>query len=86
MVAPSEYKYYAVYSSILAAHGKFEKAVQVCEDAENYAQLTEEERFSFMFQKAAIYADAGDTNKEYYQKGYDLLNNWLESNPCRALF
>lgn len=81
MVAPSEYKYYAVYSSILTAHGKFEKAVQVCEDAENYAQLTEEERFSFMFQKAAIYADAGDTNKEYYQKGYDLLNNWLESNP-----
>lgn len=81
MVAPSEYKYYAVYSSILTAHGKFEKAVQVCEDAENYAQLTKEERFSLMFQKAAIYADAGDTNKEYYQKGYDLLKNWLESNP-----
>lgn len=81
MIAPGEYKYYAVYSSILMAHKKCEKAIQVCEDAEKYAELTDKERFALLFQKAAIYADAGAENKDYYQKGYDLLNAWLESNP-----
>lgn len=53
--APTSFKNYMVYFSILMAHKSLDTAETLLDEAERYAELSPEDRFTLTLQKAALY-------------------------------
>ncbi len=62
-INPTEFKSYMVYFGILMAHKNYAAAQKLLYDAEQYAELTEENRFALTMQIAALYAAKGEGNE-----------------------
>ena len=75
---PAEFKSYMVYFSILMAHQEYMRAEKVLQEANDYAEFTEDDHFALVLQQAALYlaqADVSDENGKdaYCNKAIDVL-------------
>lgn len=67
-IAPTEFKGYMVYFSILMAQKQYAAAEKLLEDARSYAELTDENSFALTLQVAALHV-----TKEDYSKAISVL-------------
>ena len=84
-IQPIVFSNYMVYYSILMAHQKFNIAEKVLQDAEQYAEMTDDDRFALVLQKAALLMAIGEENgAEYYESIIDLLEGYYNSSDLSS--
>jgi tetratricopeptide (TPR) repeat protein len=59
-INPTDFRNYMVYFSLLMAHKRYPEAEKLLGDAQKYATLTDENRFSLLMQTAALQNVKGD--------------------------
>lgn len=84
-VAPTELRSYMLYFSILMAKHDYDTAEKVICNAEEYAELDDDARFTLKTEKVALLiakSDADSANAErYLQKAYDLIHELMKTSP-----
>ena len=79
-IQPTVFRSYMVYYSILMAHKQFSAAEKLLADADRYAELTDEDKYTLVMQKAALLMAKGEVNgTENYEKAVNLLKEYNES-------
>jgi len=81
-INPTDFKGYMVYFSILMAHKDYPAAEKLLGDAEQYAALSDENRFALTMQVSALHVTKGDSEKavqvlEEQKKAGGLTNDQL---------
>lgn len=84
-VSPTELRSYMVYFSILMAKRDYAKAEQVINDAEKYAELDDDTRFTLKVEQVALLAAKADADianaKTHLQNAYDLITDLKKDAP-----
>lgn len=84
-VAPTELRSYMVYFSILMAKHDYDAAEKVISDAEKYAELDDNTRFTLKAERVALLvakSDADSANAaSHLQVAYDLVSSIKENAP-----
>lgn len=85
-VSPTEMRGYMVYFSILMAQQSYDKAEQVLNDVEKYAELDEDDQLNIQAERVAFLAAKSDVDPEhaeaYLQEAYDLMVNLKKIAPA----
>ena len=84
-VTPGRASSYLVYYTILVEQSQYAKAAKVLEDAEKYAELTDDERFSIRYERAVLLASQAETDAEHapalMQEAYAKMQTLCEEAP-----
>lgn len=76
-IQPTLFRNYMVYFSILMAHRNFTVAEKVLIDANQYAELTSDDKINILLQTAALYVAEGESDANIFesrcQKAIELL-------------
>ena len=79
---PSQFRSYMVYFSILMAAKDFDTAEKALLDAEQYAELTEDDRITILLQQASLNVaraqNSSDGREEYFRRAESLLQDRLK--------
>lgn len=82
-LAPSDIRAYMVYFNLLMAEEKYDRALEVLDNAEKYAVTDEAGTFAVQVSRANFYVAAAgssvDTENDYTQKAYDLMSELIVS-------
>lgn len=79
-VEPLALKNYMLRFSILMAHKKYAEAEKILADANQYAELTANDRFTLTLQHAALLMAKGTADgQEYFEQAIDLLETYTSS-------
>lgn len=86
-VAPTELRSYMVYFSILMAKRDYDTAERVIADAEKYAELDDNTRFTLKVERVALLVAKSDTDannaESILQEVYDLICSLKETAPSQ---
>lgn len=87
-IQPTLFRNYMVYFSILMAHKSFDTAARVLEDAKNYADTTDEDKFTILLQLAALYASESENDitkkAEKFEQAIKLLEEQRGNHALTA--
>lgn len=78
-IDPSNYRSQSIYYSLLMAADKFDKAMQVINDIENYVDLDSDEEITLAAQKSALYIIMAEAGKGSTAENYRLAEGILEA-------
>ncbi len=79
-IQPIVFKNYMVLFSILMAHKKYIDAEKALKDAEQYAELTNDDQTTLVLQMAALLIAKGAIEgSQYYNKAIELLESYCKS-------
>lgn len=82
-LAPAEIRAYLVYFNLLTATEKYEKALEVLDDAQKFAVKDESDQYAIDVSRANLYINAAgsplDKDQDFNQKAYDMMNELILS-------
>lgn len=85
-VSPTEMRGYMVYFSILMAQQSYDKAEQILNDVEKYADLDEEDKLNVKSERVAFLSAKSDVDPEhaevYLQEAYALITELKKIAPA----
>lgn len=80
-IQPTQFRNYMIYFSILMADKNFDKAEKILKDAQNYAEISLNDRVTIMLQLAALYVaraeSTPDNRDEYFNYAINILEKQI---------
>lgn len=80
-LAPAEIRAYLVYFNLLTATEKYEKALEVLDDAQKFAVKNDNDQYAVDVSRANLYINAAgtelDKDQDFNQKAYDMMNELI---------
>lgn len=77
-IQPTQFRNYMIYFSIVMANKDFDKAEKILKDAQNYAEISLNDRVTIMLQLVALYVARAENNPDNSEEYFKYAINILE--------